>query len=185
MKRFILLMMVGLAAASCSSKPATEQAAQPKVLTPMTITSTAFADNELIPAQYTCDGESMNPPLSFHDVPQEAKSLALLVIDPDVPVSLRPSGQFEHWVVYNMPITTNGIEEHSTPAGQQGNNGTGKVGYFGPCPPDREHRYFFHLYALDTELSFESTPDTAAMQKAMEGHVMTEAELVGRYDRKH
>jgi Raf kinase inhibitor-like YbhB/YbcL family protein len=152
----------------------------------MTISSTAFADHTAIPAVYTCDGKSINPPLTFGDVPSSTKSLVLLMDDPDVPKKLIPAGVFDHWVVYNIPPTTHEIAENSVPQGvSQGLNGAGQEKYTGPCPPDREHRYFFKLYALDSELSF-SEPAKVSKQivlDAMQGHIIEQAELVGLYNR--
>ena len=152
----------------------------------MTITSLAFANNESIPSKYTCDGQSVNPPLSFGNVPSNAKSLVLLMDDPDVPKNLLPSGIFDHWVVYNIPPIVHEITENSVPQGvSQGLNGAGQGKYTGPCPPDREHRYFFKLFALDTELKFD---DPAKVNKqmvsaAMQGHIIDQAEFIGLYNR--
>lgn len=150
----------------------------------MTITSTAFEHNELIPAKYTCDGENINPPLTFSNLPQNAKSFVLLMDDPDVPKNLKPDGVFDHWVVYNIPPTTKEFAENSAPPGTQGTNGAGKAAYTGPCPPDREHRYFFKLYALDTELDFPNPPSKSQVEQAMQGHIIAQSELMGRYNKQ-
>jgi Raf kinase inhibitor-like YbhB/YbcL family protein len=151
----------------------------------MKITSTAFADNTSIPVKYSCDGKGVNPPLDFLDIPKGTKSLALLVDDPDVPKNLLPAGVFDHWVIYNIEPTVSSIKEESIPPGVQGLNGSEKIGYTPPCPPDRQHRYFFKLYALDSTLSF---PDASKVNKkmvidAMRGHIIEEAELIGLYNR--
>ncbi len=149
----------------------------------MEITSSAFAAGGAIPAQYTCDGKNISVPLAFSGVPAGAKSLALTMDDPDVPKNLKPDGMFDHWVVFNMPPDTAGIAENSTPPGVQGSNGAGKAAYTGPCPPDREHRYFFKLYALDIMLDLPAGATKAQIEAAVQGHVLTQAELMGRYNR--
>jgi Raf kinase inhibitor-like YbhB/YbcL family protein len=149
----------------------------------MKITSTAFGENERIPSVYTCDGANTSPELRIDDVPSDAKSLVLLMDDPDVPKNLRPDGNFDHWVMYDIAPDTKVIPEGRF-AGIEGNNGTGKIGYIGPCPPDREHRYFFKLYALDTKLDLPSGKSKKEIQDAILGHVLTSAELIGRYERK-
>jgi len=157
----------------------------PKIRNYMTITSSAFAANQSIPSKYTCDGQSINPPLAFSGIPEKAKSLVLLMDDPDVPKSLLPSGVFDHWVIYNINPSVTEISENSIPPGAQGLNGAGSEKYYGPCPPDREHRYFFKLYALDDMLNF-SDPAKVTKQMvigAMQGHIMEQAELIGLYNR--
>ncbi len=152
----------------------------------MTITSSVFEPNGSIPQKYSCEGEGVNPPLEFSDVPTGTKSLALLVDDPDVPKELLPSGVFDHWIVYNMPGDTKSISENSgdsTP-GKQGKNGAGKLSYAAPCPPDREHRYFFKLFALDTELDL-SEPTKAEVEQVMQGHIIAQAELIGKYEKQN
>jgi Raf kinase inhibitor-like YbhB/YbcL family protein len=150
----------------------------------MKITSSAFQDHELIPPKYTCDGADVIPPLKVKEVPREAKSLALIMDDPDVPPAVRPDRNWDHWIVWNVPPDVDQIEEGKPPKGVVGRNSWGKNGYGGPAPPDREHRYFFKLYALDRTLDLPSTAGKPELQKAMEGHVLAEAQLVGRYDRK-
>jgi Raf kinase inhibitor-like YbhB/YbcL family protein len=152
----------------------------------MMITSSAFENNGIIPSRYTCDGQSINPPLEFSDVPSTTKSLVMLMDDPDVPKNLLPAGVFDHWVLYNIPPTVREIGENSIPSGvSQGLNGTGQQKYTGPCPPDREHRYFFKLFALDTRLEF-SVPSKVTKQLvigAIKGHIIEQAELIGHYNR--
>jgi Raf kinase inhibitor-like YbhB/YbcL family protein len=151
----------------------------------MKLESPSFSNNAKIPQKYACDGENINPPLLFSDVPAGTKSLALIMEDPDVPKYLKPDGMFDHWIVWNMPPLTSGIEENSTPAGNVGQNGRGTMQYTGPCPPDREHRYFFYLYALDAALQIPKTSNKIDLLKAIEGHVIEKAELMGRYERKN
>lgn len=151
----------------------------------MKLTSSAFLDHGHIPQQYTCDGSGISIPLEFVDVPTEAKSLVLIMDDPDVPRSIRPDGLWDHWVVWNMPPDTTGIPEGATPPGQQGMTTSDTTSYFPPCPPDREHRYFMRLYALDTilELGESSIVTRKTLEQTMRGHIIATAELVGRYQR--
>ena len=145
----------------------------------MKISSRAFQDQSVIPSQYTCDGQDRIPPLSFADVPTGAKTLALVMDDPDAPM-----GIWDHWVIWNISPTTKEIPEGQAPQGIAGRNSWGKNSYGGPCPPDREHRYFFKLYALDTTLDLPPSSRKSDLEKAMKGHILTEAQLMGRYDRK-
>ncbi|EKE03857.1 MAG: hypothetical protein ACD_20C00137G0012 [uncultured bacterium] len=149
----------------------------------MNLTSNAFADKELIPPQYTCDGENYSPPLKIEKVPENAESLALIADDPDA-----PNGTFVHWVRYNMPSDKREIPERTPTIPQladkslQGKNSFGKIGYGGPCPPSGTHRYFFKLYALDTSLDLNPDATTKKeLENAMRGHILSEAELVGLY----
>jgi Raf kinase inhibitor-like YbhB/YbcL family protein len=145
------------------------------------ITSSAFGSNAPIPSKYTCDGQNVNPPLTFASIPPKAQSLVLIVDDPDVPKNLMPSGVFDHWLIWDLPGDIKGIAE-AAPEATRGLNSKGQ-GYTGPCPPDREHRYFFRLYALDTKLSGAKITTKQDLEAAMKGHVLEQAELVGRYVR--
>jgi hypothetical protein len=145
----------------------------------MKITSSAFREGQAIPAKYTCDGQDAIPPLKFEDVPQGAASLALIMDDPDA-----PKGTWDHWVVWNIPPKTTEIAEGKAPQGVVGKNSWGKTAWGGPCPPDRQHRYFFKLYALDTQLNLSGGAEKADVEKAMKGHVLADAQLMGVYDRK-
>jgi len=145
----------------------------------MKISSSAFQNDSSIPLVYTCDGSNINPPLTFSDVPTEAKSLALIMDDPDAPV-----GVWDHWIVWNIPPDTKEIKEGSEPSGLQGMTSFKKLGYGGPCPPDREHRYFFKLYALDAMLDLPEGSAKREVEAAMQGRIIAEAELIGKYDRK-
>lgn len=149
----------------------------------MNLTSSAFVDKELIPPEYTCDGENYSPPLKIDKVPENTQSLALIADDPDA-----PSGTFVHWVLYNIPSDKRELSERLpnipqlTDKSLQGKNSFGKIGYGGPCPPSGTHRYFFKLYALDTNPTLD--PDTTTkkeLENAMKGHILSEAELVGLY----
>ncbi|MCX7771085.1 MAG: YbhB/YbcL family Raf kinase inhibitor-like protein [Proteobacteria bacterium] len=145
----------------------------------MRITSPAFSNNTLIPKKYTCDGEDVNPPLEFHEVPANAKSLALIVDDPDAPM-----GTWVHWVLFNIPPNYKGIEENSVPEGAiEGINDFKKLKYGGPCPPSGTHRYFFKLYALDSLINLKGTIKKDDLERAMKGHIIEKAELIGLYSR--
>jgi len=143
----------------------------------LTITSPAFKNNGSIPDKYTCDGTNTNPELNISGVPENAKSLALIVDDPDA-----PSGTFVHWVMWNIPVSSK-IEENSV-GGMQGKNGKNENKYTGPCPPRGTHHYHFKMYALDSMLDLSLNTDKEALLKAMEGHVLAMGELVGEYNRK-
>jgi hypothetical protein len=143
------------------------------------ITSPVFKDNGTIPKQYTCDGKDVNPPLVIEGVPSQAKSLALIVDDPDAPV-----GIWVHWVVWNIDPMTKGIKENTVPKGAaQGMNDFKRVSYGGPCPPSGTHRYFFKLYALDTVLNISSSTTKIQLEQAMKGHMLEQAQIVGLYKR--
>lgn len=149
----------------------------------MKLTSPAFHDGGMIPSLFSCEGKNCNPPLGIADVPAQAKSLVLIMDDPDVPKSLRPDGMYDHWVIFNMPPTTNQLKEHAVPPGIQGKSTNGKNQYIGPCPPDREHRYFFKLYALDKMLDLKEGATKKEVEKAMHGHIVAESQLMGRYEK--
>jgi Raf kinase inhibitor-like YbhB/YbcL family protein len=144
------------------------------------LSSPAFSHSGLIPAKYTCDGTDVSPPLTIENIPSEAKSLALIVDDPDA-----PAGTWVHWVVWNISPETREIKERSLPSGaQEGMTDFRKRGYGGPCPPSGTHRYFFKLYALNTELSLSMNTTKAALVGAMKGRVLAQTELMGLYKRK-
>jgi len=149
----------------------------------MKLASGAFEEGGKIPSKYTCDGDNISPPLKISDVPSGAKALALIMEDPDVPKHLRPDGMWDHWVVFNIPPDTKEIPEGREPPGVHGQGTGGNENYVGPCPPDREHRYFFKLFALDRELNLQAKTGKADVEKAMEGHILEKTELMGRYER--
>jgi len=154
----------------------------------LTITSTAFAGNGAIPAQYTCEGKDLSPPVAWSGVPAGAKSLALIVDDPDAPDPAAPKMTWVHWVLYGIPPSATGLAEAVKPAAlpsgtREGRNDFGRTAYGGPCPPIGRHRYFFKLYALDTTLADLKQPTKAALEKAMQGHVLAQATLVGTYQK--
>ncbi|MDE2025681.1 MAG: YbhB/YbcL family Raf kinase inhibitor-like protein [Patescibacteria group bacterium] len=145
----------------------------------MHLTSSVFVNNGTIPSKYTCDGENVNPPLAIEDVPVTAKSLALIVDDPDAPM-----GTWVHWVAFNIPPTLQTIQENSIPSGVQSETSFGKLGYGGPCPPSGVHHYHFKLYALDTMLSLDQSAKKSDVVHAMQEHILAQTELVGLYSRK-
>jgi len=128
----------------------------------------------------------VNPPLEASEIPKEAVSLVLILEDPDVPRNIRKDGKWHHWIIFNMPkssLTTWGIEERKEPEGVKGLGTGGNLNYYGPCPPDREHRYYFRLFALDALLDLPEKATFQQVMKAMEGHILAETELMGRYER--
>ena len=143
------------------------------------MTSSAFQQGGTIPSKFSCDGANTNPPLQISDVPSGAKSLVLIVDDPDA-----PSGLFTHWAVWNISAQTTTIAEGSTPKGVPGTNDFGKSGYGGPCPPSGTHRYYFKIFALDRDLDLPSGAKRSQLDAAMKGHVVAQGELMGRYSRK-
>ncbi|HUD46917.1 MAG TPA: YbhB/YbcL family Raf kinase inhibitor-like protein [Candidatus Baltobacteraceae bacterium] len=142
----------------------------------MRITSPAFEEGGTIPDQYSKDGGNQRPPLRFEDVPATAKSLAIVVDDPDA-----PQGTFTHWLAYNIPPDTREISDERTVTMQQACNDYGQPGYGGPRPPSGEHRYFFKLYALDDQLSLSRGASRLDLEEAMLGNVIAEAEYMGRF----
>ena len=149
----------------------------------MKLKSTAFKNGDRIPSKFTCDGPNISPPLSVSEVPDGAKSLALIMDDPDVPKHIRTDGMWDHWVVFNIPASDATFKGGEEPKGVRGIGTGGNKNYYGPCPPDREHRYFFKLYALDCLLDLKEGATKQQVEKAMEGRVLTKAELMGRYER--
>jgi Raf kinase inhibitor-like YbhB/YbcL family protein len=150
----------------------------------MQLMSSAFENGGQIPYVYTCDGKNINPPLEIKGVPADAKSLVLIMDDPDVPSFVRKDQMWVHWVIYNMPPETRHLKENSTPPGIQG-KGTGNENHYeGPCPPDREHRYFFQLYALKAFLKLKTGATKEQVEAAMQGQILEKTELMGRYERK-
>jgi len=154
----------------------------------MKLTSSAFGENQSIPKVYTCEGNDASPPLSWSGIPVSAKSLALIVDDPDAPDPAAPKMTWVHWVLYNIAPSATGLPESvsasALPKGTlEGNNDWHRTGYGGPCPPVGRHRYFHKLYALDTVLPDLNHPDKKALEKAMKGHIIAETQLVGTYQK--
>jgi len=149
------------------------------------VTSTAFANGGMIPSEYTCDGDDISPPLEWEGVPEGTESIAVIADDPDA-----PRGTWVHWVLYNLPPETRGLEENVPVTAEldngakQGITDSARVGYGGPCPPSGTHRYFFRVYALDTVIDSGGSLDKARLLKAMEGHILAKGELMGKYRRR-
>lgn len=143
----------------------------------MKVSSTAFSHNGHIPPKYTCEGENINPPLEISNIPEEAKTLALIVDDRDA-----PKPDFVHWLVWNIS-PNEAITERSN-LGVSGINDFGKSGYGGPCPPSGSHRYFFQAFALDMELDLRAGADKNALTQAMKGHILDKSELMGHYQKR-
>lgn len=184
---FLLFTSMAIAACTSNTKPST-QTPTPNATTEnksaLVLTSTAFKEGQPIPRQYTCDGVNISPPLEWTGVPTAAKTIALIADDPDA-----PAGTWVHWVLYNVPRENIGFVEN-VPAsenlkagGFQGKNDFGKIGYGGPCPPSATHRYFFKIYAIDGELPLKAGATKADVEKAMQGHVVAQGQLMGTYSR--
>ena len=173
-----LLVLIVILIAGCTAQ-------KPLEVDDMTLSikSPVFVNNGKIPLKYTCDGDNISPPLEIKGVPENAKSLALIMEDPDVPKRIRADGIWDHWVAWNIPPETTSIKEGSNPEGVIGKNTGGSIGYTGPCPPDRQHRYFFKLYALDTTLNLPEGSKKSDVEALTKGHVIEKAELVGLYER--
>lgn len=147
----------------------------------MEVTSNAFKTNGQIPLRYTCDGENVNPSLKIMKIPEQAKSIALIVDDPDAPAKT-----WVHWIVFDIPVSGSELEisEGENPESIKGINDFKKLGYGGPCPPSGTHRYFFKAYALDKELGLNEGAAKKQVEKAMKGHILDSAELIGLYSRQ-
>jgi Raf kinase inhibitor-like YbhB/YbcL family protein len=145
----------------------------------LAITSSAFKDMELIPKKYSCDGDNTNPPLEIHDVDVNAKSLVLIMEDPDA-----PHGTFDHWIKFNIPPDTIIIEEGKEPQGVAGLGTKGTLTYHGPCPPSGSHRYVFRIISLDTEIPLAEGASKNDIEHMMAGHILQESQLIGLYSRQ-
>jgi Raf kinase inhibitor-like YbhB/YbcL family protein len=168
-----------------------QQTKQKKEKAPMSmsITSSSFPHDGVIPTRHTCEGHDTSPELLWTDVPNGAKSLVLIVDDPDAPDPAAPKRVWVHWVLYNIPATSSGLSEaiaaHDLPPGtKEGVNDWQRTGYGGPCPPIGSHRYFHKLYALDIVLPDLKQPTKAKLEEAMRGHVIATAEMIGRYQKQ-
>jgi Raf kinase inhibitor-like YbhB/YbcL family protein len=164
---------------------APKEQSQGHAITGFAVASSAFKDGGAIPKQFTCDGEDVSPALSWSEVPAATKSFALIADDPDA-----PAGTWVHWVIYDLPANLRELAENVSKeselkaGGRQGVNDFRKTGYNGPCPPPgKPHRYFFKLYALDQPLNLKSGINKAELEKAMQSHVLAEAQILGRFDR--
>jgi len=180
------LLLISLAAFGCAQPAPPEEKALPEGGNmSFSITSTAFADGAEIPVKYSCNGESISPPLDWSEVPTGTASFALILDDPDAPV-----GVFTHWVIFNLPPDTRGLPEALPKDGTlasgalQGKNGGGSTRYIGPCPPrGTPHHYRFTLYALDKSLDLAAGASKDQVLQAIEGHILAQSQLVGLYQR--
>lgn len=164
---------------ACSRSPFSDNANNSYPSNSMKLTSSAFSPNENIPPQYTCDGQNTNPPLEVDGIPDGAKSLVLIMDDPDA-----PRGTWLHWTVWSIDPAVKSLEENSVPKNSvEGTTSFGSIGYGGPCPPSGIHRYFFKLYALDVMLELSQGTQLDVLLKAMEGHILEYTELIGLYGR--
>ena len=152
----------------------------------LSLSSSAFESGDTMPSEYTCDADEVSPPLSVAGAPEGTRSFVLVMEDPDVPKIVKPDGVFLHWLVFNIPSEMQEVPEGGM-VGVSGHNGMGKEGYIGPCPPPQyepsEHRYFFKLYALDSMLGLSAGATKEEVMQAMQGHILGETELMGRYKR--
>jgi len=179
--RLIALIFTAFLLTACADQ-AVENNLLIKQIGFMRLTSPAFENQQAMDSVYTCDGQDINPPLHISDVPTEAKSLALIMDDPD---ALRPAGKvWDHWIVWNIPVSTTDIPEGQEPRGVHGLGTSDNLDYHGPCPPDGEHRYFFKLYALDVELDLDEGAGKDEVEESMDGHILAYTELIGLYNRK-
>jgi Raf kinase inhibitor-like YbhB/YbcL family protein len=182
----LVLLILGVVAGCVQPVPLEEQALPESGELLFTISSSAFATGENIPVMYTCDGQSISPPLTWSEGPPGTASFALILEDPDAPVK-----NFTHWVIFNLPPDTPGLPEAVPKDGTlasgalQGKNGGGSIGYMGPCPPKGlAHHYLFNLYALDKSLDLSAGATKDQVRQAMGGHILAQSMLVGLYQRQ-
>ena len=193
---FLAIVAGGLYLSSKGGEPETQDTSSVInqaniIMSSMELTSTTFEHNGAIPSKYTCDGDNVNPPLEIHNVPEGTQSLVLLMDDPDIPdvfKQQRDIDDFDHWALVNIMPSVATIPENAVPQGSiVGVNSAGSPAYTGPCPPAEykptEHRYIFRLYALDTELAVPQGVTQDEIKEEMTGHIIEQAELIGRYDR--
>lgn len=203
LRNLLTIALLSFAIACGKSKPSTVDTAavitnvgpprgnQLPITTPPTtfnLSSSAFAPNASMPAKYTCEGTNISPPLAWSGAPASVKSFALIVEDPDAPDPAKPTRVVSHWVAYNITASATSLSENASnkgmPAGSaQGSNEGNKQVYMGPCPPIGRHRYFFKLFALETVLPGLSNPKKADLEKAIQGHVVGNAVLIGTYQK--
>jgi Raf kinase inhibitor-like YbhB/YbcL family protein len=185
----IFATSIALASGECRERSRASAAADEDPEIAMELVSPAFAPKGEIPARYTCEGDDLSPPLRWSGVPTAARSLALVVYDPDAPDPRAPKRTWVHWVLYGIPPTATGIGEGASagklPVGTRiGTNDWGRTDYGGPCPPIGRHRYFHELYALDVDPGELRSPTKAELERAMSGHVLARVELVGTYEKR-
>ncbi len=179
------LLIVSLLFCACEETKEVEAESEGGRKMEIKVTSSAFQDGGMIPAKYTCDGQDVSPPLEWQEVPEGSKSLALINDDPDAPM-----GTWVHWVMYDIPLETGELPENVPlnkvlPSGaKQGITDFRRIGYGGPCPPSGTHRYFFKIYALDMVPDLDAGATKKQLLEAMEGHIIAEGQLVGKYKRR-
>ncbi len=152
----------------------------------MKLSSIAFRNNNKIPEKYTCDSQGISPPLEISDIPKEARSLVLIMEDPDIPDFVKEKFKidiWDHWVIFNIPSNTTKIEESKNPKGVLGLNTSKKLSYQSPCPPDKEHRYFFKLFALNSLLNLKEGSTKKQVEESMKNNIISQAVLIGTYGR--
>ena len=182
----LICLFVGLGLL-CSCVPSPEASSQIEVgpEAELEVTSSAFEEAGMIPSQYTCDGQNVSPPIAWRGVPAGSVTIALICDDPDA-----PTGTWVHWVAYDLPSSVDELPEGVplgealTGGGKQGRNSSRETGYSGPCPPGGTHRYYFKVYALDSEMGLKPGATKKELLKAMEGHILGQGQLMGRYERK-
>jgi len=188
-RNLAITILLSLALPGCSTGPRSLPPQPPAQQSPdqkneIKVTSVAFQQGQPIPRQYTCAGVNISPPLEWSGLPKTAKTIAIVVNDPDA-----PGGTWVHWVLYNVPADNIGfvenvpVSETLKAGGFQGKNDFGKIGYGGPCPPSGTHRYFFKLYAVDAELPLKAGATWAELEKALDDHVVAQGQLMGTYSR--
>ena len=176
----ILTVVLGAITYHSAQGPKPEKSSERKAEKVLKVTSPAFNGGELIPRKYTCQGENVNPPLAIENIPNEIKSLVLMMDDPDAPV-----GTFTHWLVWNIDPQTRNFLENTTPnGGVSGTNSAGKNGYTGPCPPFGTHRYIFKIFALDNILNLPPGAKRSQLETAMENHLLGSGQLMAKYSKK-
>lgn len=180
---FLMMFAIGCTRQPAAPSTSTNSASTPQTTAPVfKLISSAFKEGERIPRAYTCDGVNVSPPLEWSGVPKTARTLAIIADDPDA-----PAGTWVHWVLYNLSAENMGFvenlpqDENLKAGGFQGKNDFEKIGYGGPCPPSGTHRYFFKIYAIDMELPLKAGATRADVEKAMAGHVVAQAQLMGTY----
>jgi len=177
----VIVIIVGIALSVYSEINQTLKTVPPMSgnnLQTFSISSSAFEDQGNIPSEFTCDGQNVSPPLSIANVPKDAKTLSLIMMDPDT-----SKGNFTHWTVWNIPYAKTEFAKGENFDFPQGKTSFGTSGYRGPCPPSGTHRYFIEIYALDTQLDLSKESSVADLQNAMSGHIISESYLIGKYSR--
>ena len=176
-KKYLSLVIILILVSSCKSNLDAKGGK-------MEIKSSVFKNEDFIPKKYTCDGLNISPPLEFSNIPSNTKSIALICDDPDAPM-----GTWVHWVLFDLPVDIKNLDENISRdkilsnGAKHGINSGKRIGYDGPCPPSGTHRYFFKVYALDTKLSLESGITKEQLLKSMEGHILAQGQLMGKYKR--